>query len=235
MIALTNKEKKWSTCFFLPLYFVLARYLLSFIFSFVILFFNLRLDEAMIDPWFNVFYDGLLAVIGIVIFREFLAKDFKVTKGKRIKLLLWSLTIGFLILYATNIISGIIVSLFSSESSTNQTNIIEMAAIAPWQMIVSSVVFAPILEELVFRVGIFACLYEKNRTWAYLISSLAFGMIHIFQGLVAGDLMQLLFLMPYSLLGAVFCYLYEKKGSVMVPILVHAANNFVSMALIMFF
>lgn len=234
MVVLNKLEKRRSLCFFLPLYFIFARYLLSFLFALIIYVGDINLSADMIDAWFNLFYDSILTVIGILCFRQFLLKNIEQMKGRWLKTLGWSLFIGLPLLYVTNIVSSLLITLISPESSSsNQDVIILMTQIAPVQMVISSVVLAPILEELVFRAGIFSLLYERHRGLAYLLSSLAFGFIHIFSGLMAGDLSQLLYLFPYSLLGAVFCYIYEKKESIFAPMLIHAANNFISMAAIL--
>lgn len=234
MIRLTSKEKKRTLFFYLPFYFLFSRFILSLAFGLVIELGGLDRYSPSINPWFNVFYDIILTIVGIIIYRHFFIESFKQCRGRFLKIVLWSFTVGFIILYATNIISGMFISLISPQTSTNQSMIIEMSKIAPFQMLFSSVVLAPILEEMVFRVGIFSFLYEKNVKIAYFVSSVAFGMVHIISGLLTGDLSQLLFLFPYSLLGSVFCYLYEKQESVFAPMLVHAANNFVSMMTILF-
>lgn len=232
MIDLTVREKKWNFFFFLPFYFIFARYVLSFLFLLLLRITHLQMSAVLLDPWFNFFYDFILLLIGCICFRQYLKKSVRALSGHWLRTIAWSLTIGFAILYLANIISGIMVSMIDgSASSTNQDTIVMLAQLAPFPMIVSSVVFAPVLEEMVFRVGIFQAFYT-HRGLAYLLSSLAFGLVHIISGLGSGDWSQLLFLIPYSLLGAVFAYLYEKKQSIFVPIMVHAANNLLSMIVI---
>lgn len=235
MIPLSQKEKRLSWFFYLPLYFIGARYLLSMMFSLLIKFFQLNIPQELLNPWFNVFYDFILMLVGIWCFKDYLSYSLQKAKGKWFKIIFWSLTIGFLILYLVNIATGLMIALINPQAgSANQEMIEMMTEIAPFQMIVSSVFLAPVLEELVFRVGIFQALYENHRILAYGLSSLAFGSVHIVSGLFAGDLTQLLFLIPYSTLGAVFCYLYEKKETIFVPMLVHGANNLFSMLMILF-
>jgi CAAX protease family protein len=81
---------------------------------------------------------------------------------------------------------------------------------------------APVAEELFFR-GFF---YRALRTRfsvvaAALIDGLLFGAIHFdFSGADA-----LLILPPLAVLGAVFCLVYEKTGSLFPVIALHAINN----------
>lgn len=235
MISLTKKEKLLSLLFFLPFYFIFGRYVLSYLFMLLVELLAIPVTKDIINAWFNLFFDGILVIIGLFCFKDYLSQSIKKAQGKWGRIILWSLTIGFAILYLVNIVSGMIVTIISQgATSTNQNMIVLMSRLAPFPMIVSSVILAPILEELVFRVGIFQNLYDWNKTLAYLCSGLTFGMVHILSGLLNGDFQQLLFLFPYGLLGMVFCAIYEKKQSIFVPILVHAANNLLSMLIIFF-
>src|SRR5690625_3276669 len=77
-------------------------------------------------------------------------------------------------------------------------------------------IFAPILEELVFRKIILGTLYRRmNLLWAAILSSLAFGVIHL-------DLTHLLI---YTGMGLVFSDLYVKTKRSMATILLHMGMN----------
>lgn len=234
MVSLTKKEKRWVLFFYLPLYFIFARYIISFIFGLLIHLCHWQIQPQLIDPWFNLFYDTILTIIGIFIFRHYLKESLKKMKGRWKSTLLWSLTTGFVLLLAVNYLSSLAVMLIGPDnSSANQDAVTMMTQLAPLQMIVASVGLAPILEELVFRVGIFQLFYDKSRVLAYLVSGLCFGFVHISQGLLSGDLGQLLYLVPYGLLGLVFCWIYEKRQSIFAPMLIHGANNLFSMLFIL--
>lgn len=89
---------------------------------------------------------------------------------------------------------------------------------------VTTVVAAPLAEELVFRGLIYRL---ARRTWgvwpAAVVSSLAFGLIHgepwFLFGLVA--------------LGLVLAYLYETTGSLLAPVIAHGLHNAVSLYLML--
>jgi len=81
------------------------------------------------------------------------------------------------------------------------------------------VIFGPIAEELVFRGLIFRRLRDYlNPMWAILISGVAFGVYHgnLVQGIFAG------------LLGMLLALVYEKSGTIIVPIAAHMGNNLMS-------
>ena len=85
----------------------------------------------------------------------------------------------------------------------------------------SSILFAPIFEELFFRKFLFSKLLEKNKIWvAILISSLCFSAIH--------------FPTPNSLIptfiwGVVSCIIYLKTKNIIYLIIIHFLNNLCSM------
>lgn len=229
MFSLTKKEKKLSFYFFLPFYFFFARYFFSIIMLAVLKGLNIYLDSDVLNAWFNFFFDFGLLLTGIFCFKDYLKKSIEKIKCEWKKLTRWSLSNGFLMFYIANILLGVITTLLNpNATSDNQEAISVFANVAPIPMFFSIVLFAPILEELVFRVAIFQNVYDHSRILAYVISSLCFGTVHIISGLMAGDLTQLLFLLPYGLLGTLFCYFYEKKDSIYVPMLIHMANNLIA-------
>jgi hypothetical protein len=83
-------------------------------------------------------------------------------------------------------------------------------------MIVLAVIVAPVVEELVFRAGIYRYLKGRSaRGVAMLLSSLLFGLVHAnlqsFPGLVA--------------VGICLCIAYEVSGNLRVPMVFHACFN----------
>jgi len=91
-------------------------------------------------------------------------------------------------------------------------------------MIVFAVFVAPVVEELLFRVGLFRWLRGRVlRTLALLLPAVAFGALH-------GSLAALL---PLIVLSIVFSIAYERSGRPGVPIIAHALFNLNSLALLL--
>ena len=85
--------------------------------------------------------------------------------------------------------------------------------------IITIVIFAPILEEIMFRGIIFNKLNSKMNTWtAIIISALVFGAVHmnIIQGTNA------------FILGVALAYIYSKTHNLYTCICVHFINNLLS-------
>lgn len=88
-------------------------------------------------------------------------------------------------------------------------------------LVVSAVIIAPLIEEIVFR-GVFQTsllrVFRGMRWPALLVASAVFSVIHFsvvpWQGLIS-----------LFVLGLVFGYVYERTGSLLTPILAHAVFN----------
>jgi len=87
---------------------------------------------------------------------------------------------------------------------------------------VLAVGLVPFCEEVMFRGLLFGALRRRvSPAAAIALSSLVFGLAH---GGVA--------LLPTAALGALFCWLYERTGSLVVPTLSHALHNGLTMAMV---
>ena len=84
----------------------------------------------------------------------------------------------------------------------------------------SSLLIAPIFEEMFFRKLLFSKLLEKNKLWtAILISSLCFSAIH-FE--TPNNLI------PTFIFGVIACVIYLKTKNIIYPIIIHFLNNLCS-------
>lgn len=143
-------------------------------------------------------------------------KDLKLNFKSYIKDNFKYYVIGLLIM----IISNIIISFFIEGNSTNETLIREYINIMPIYMIFSSCIYAPFTEEMVFRKSLRNCF--NNKVLYILLSGLIFGSMHL---LSASNLVELVFLIPYSALGCAFAYMYSKTDNIFVPMSFHMMHN----------
>lgn len=131
---------------------------------------------------------------------------------------------GFALMIIANLV---IVSLFPGSTASNQDAINEMFVRVPFYIIVSSVAFAPILEELVFRLG-FRYMFENDKLFI-ITSGLVFGAMHVigtFESFV-----DLIYIIPYSIPGFMFAYTLVKSKNIFVPISLHLFHNGLMMAI----
>lgn len=98
---------------------------------------------------------------------------------------------------------------------------VDMEASAVLFSIIASLIFAPILEELIFRGVLFNRLKVKTGIIpAMLISSFLFGIGHDFGSMTSA-----------FLFGICMCILYLKTDNILVPMSVHFINNAVAIVL----
>lgn len=132
------------------------------------------------------------------------------------KILLWGIA-GFIGSIIIQVITAIIeINVFGiSPESANTENLLELTSKYPY-LILMIVLFAPIMEEFVFRKAIFTQLSSSNvgMMGSAVISSLIFAFIH-FDG----------HMLVYGTLGLWFCYLYYKTNNILTPILAHSLMN----------
>ena len=114
----------------------------------------------------------------------------------RISQFILAIVIGYLIVNAMQILASYISAILffitgvEMESASNQQTIEELLKSAPLIMIISSCLFAPIEEELLFRGALRKCI--KNKKVFIACSGLIFGLMHVTDSIVfIGELLLL--------------------------------------------
>ena len=132
--------------------------------------------------------------------------------------LLW----GVVVLMASSVVLEPLLLLFPKEEYQNVT---DMVGLGGWA-ILSVVVCAPILEEILFRGLIFeSCRERFGGGVAVLISALLFGLVH-------GVPVQII---NAFVVGLIFGYVYLRTGSLLSVILLHVLNNGIDYISLAFF
>lgn len=175
-----------------------------------------------------IIYEASLTLIIIYIYRKDVIPNFKEFIKNNVKYFKEYIKYWFLMLLLM-ISSNLIVTLFTtSDIATNQETIIETLKVAPVYTFIVSVLIAPILEELVFRVS-FRKIFSKTDILFILFSGLIFGGMHVIG--TCEHLIDLLFIIPYSIPGFIFAYIYTKSKNICIPISLHLIHNGVMMSL----
>lgn len=119
---------------------------------------------------------------------------------------------GVLLLLASSIVIEPLLGLFSTDAYDAVTGMIGLGGWA----ILSTVVAAPLLEEILFRGLIFeSCRERFGRGAAVLVSALLFGLIHVVP-------VQMI---NAFVVGLILGYIYLKTNSLLSVIILHAINN----------
>ncbi len=135
----------------------------------------------------------------------------------------WFLMLGLMIL------SNLIVTMFTTtEISQNQETIVSLLGEAPIYTFILTVFTAPILEELVFRLS-FRKMFAHTNLLFIFFSGLFFGGMHVISSFT--NITDLLFIIPYSIPGFIFAYIYTKSKNICVPMSLHFIHNGIMMCL----
>lgn len=132
----------------------------------------------------------------------------------------WALSFSLMI-----ISNFFILTLFPNSSATNQEIVNSNLIVAPLYMVVASVLFAPFLEETIFRLG-FKYIFKSDALFI-IMSGFVFGSLHVigsFQNLI-----DLIYIIPYSIPGFIFAYTLVKSKNIFVPIILHLFHNGIMM------
>lgn len=173
-------------------------FIVFFFTSYVALLFlkyGIKIDLASFGKKELALADGCISFIMVVIFTILYFDVIKDSwmklrnnfKGKISQFIL-AIVIGYLVINAMQILASYISAILffitgiEMESASNQQTIEELLKSAPLIMIISSCLFAPIEEELLFRGALRKCV--KNKKVFIACSGLIFGLMHVTDSVV---------------------------------------------------
>ncbi len=97
-----------------------------------------------------------------------------------------------------------------------------------WYTLISTVLIAPFIEELIFRKSVDKIF--KNDIIYYAVSGLLFGFAHVVADLSSA--LNLLYIIPYGALGVSFAIMDKKTNTTFTSIMIHAFHNFITLMLL---
>ena len=139
--------------------------------------------------------------------------------------------ISYGMMLAFNMMLNAVLLLVLPEESSNPNNaaVIEMANAEYGKTAALAIFLAPLVEEPIFRGGIFGLLRQRNRTLAYAVSMLLFALYHVW-GYALTDPVYWLFLLQYLPVSWLLCRCYERCNSIWGSIFLHMTINAISIS-----
>ena len=181
------------------------------------------------DGFFNVItftnfiVYGILCTVLLLLTREVFKQDFQ-------KISSWGnffkqMGLGLLCTFGAALVGNTIVMLLGTDVTSLNQELVEAALAAmPVIMIITIVLFAPVVEEVIFRL-VLMNLFNWKPIYNLIFSSLIFGLIHV---LVGG----LIHIIPYFLMGLVFGYFYLKNNNIWHITVLHILHNGLTVVLV---
>ena len=201
----------WSVMAMLPLHCVLLPRLLLVL--------NNVLNLGLSGARFNLLYYCMSFALVLVLLGRYLLRSWR------------NLAENPGLCLALNFAVNLLMLLISpSGSNPNQDTVNSLTAQDRSTMMAVAVLLAPVVEEAIFRGGIFCTIRRRSRIAAYVVTVLVFGLYHIASYIVSsGDLRMLIYVIQYIPGGVALCWSYDKSGSIWTAIFFHMSYNFVSM------
>lgn len=139
--------------------------------------------------------------------------------------------IGVLVMIVSNLLIAVC---FSNATAGNEEAVRDLIGDAPLYMLFSVSIYAPFVEEMLFRHSLKNCvvLKHKNKFIKFLfafISGLIFALLHILGQ--ANSIVDYIFIIPYMSLGFTFALLYYDTDNIFSSIMMHAFHNTVTIIL----
>ena len=173
----------------------------------------------------NLISYSALAITFIILLRNYFKDDFKDLKNKLwLKIIIVILAV--ILIKLSEVLCAWFYSLFNeSINGSNQNSLIDVIKENAVIMAFSTCLWAPIVEEIIFRKCIFS--YFDKDIYGILVSTLSFSLIHVISSL------DFIHILPYIFAGAFFSTAYAlSKRNIYVTIATHIALNTISFIII---
>jgi membrane protease YdiL (CAAX protease family) len=180
--------------------------------------------QQLLIHWEQVGF-SLILIFVFLIYKKEAMSDSKLSIKLSRNSFVWIL-IGIVAVFLAQTIGSILdKSIFHlTTQSVNTSSNIEAAALSPLALI-SIVILAPLVEELVFRYAAINILNRKfNKIGCILISSVFFSIMHF----------DFPFVFGYFLIGLVLAAIYVRTNRLLVSFVIHATMNLIIVILQIF-
>ena len=199
---------------------LLAVYFSQFLWS------NYIPDNSKMAIVISLGFYALMITLSIIFFKDLLSNNFKMFI-KNFKAYFQNLigNVGkFYLIYI--VVAMVVAFLLNTDVSENQKTV---EALPIWYSLPLAVIYAPIVEETLFR----GCIrrFIKSDKLFIAISGLSFGLLHTaFSGIALYDI--LIQSIPYVTIGCFLAYLYVRANNICTNMAFHCFHNSMAMILL---
>ena len=177
----------------------------------------------------NFTYYFLNFIAMLVIFHGFLGKSAAQARqhpAQFVQAVILGLAAYYACTYAADKTVALLMPGFANR---NNDAVFAMLSQNRFLMLIGTVILVPPFEECLFRGLIFRNLYGKSHWAAYVVSILAFAMVHIIGFLGSYTPLEILMaVLQYLPAGLCLAWSYTKAETIFAPIFIHAAVNYIT-------
>lgn len=186
-----------------------------------------QMDDVDLNFWL---YAAGALVLGLCCL-PFLRRDFD-RLWERPLLVLAQIAIGYVLMLLGSDLVALLMrqlsGLLKPEENPNNAALEALVSRDLGKMQAVAIFLSPLVEELMFRGGIYGLLRRRSRIAASLVCILLFSVYHTWQYALT-DPVKWLYLLQYLPASWVLCRCYEKTETIWTPLLFHMINNAVSL------
>lgn len=136
---------------------------------------------------------------------------------------------GYLWMLGFNLILGLLLLLVPEAENPNNQAVMNLYVRDMGSMKAAILFLAPMVEEMMFRAGIFGLLRRKNRRAAYLVSALCFALYHVVPYAVQNPLYWV-FVLQYIPVSLLLARCYERTSCIWCSVFFHMLVNGISLS-----
>ena len=135
---------------------------------------------------------------------------------------------SYLWMMAFNLVLGVLLTIAIDEENPNNASIMNIYAQDMGSIKAAVIFLAPVVEEMMFRAGVFGLLRRKSRRAAYIVSALFFALYHVVPYAIE-EPVYLLFALQYIPVSMLLARCYERTNSIWGSIFFHMLINGISL------
>ncbi|MGI5976978.1 MAG: CPBP family intramembrane glutamic endopeptidase [Candidatus Limivicinus sp.] len=178
------------------------------------------------EDWANFAVYAVGIVYMLIFAGSFLRRDFDPLCEQPFRIFIVIMTCyGLMLIF--NLAVSSLMSILVELDNPNNDAVMELVKENEGPMIAMGVFMAPLVEELLFRAGIFGFLRKYSRTLAYIVSILLFSLYHVW-GYALSDAGSWIYILQYIPASFLLCRCYERCNSIWGSIFMHMLINGIS-------
>lgn len=179
-------------------------------------------DNTLILTLVSIFFYTLMFILVMVLFGDKIINDFKNLKNNFSAYLEYDLPKYGLMLVSFIFVNFLCIIVTKNATSVNQEAVEKLPK---FLLLLLSVFWAPVVEEVVFRGTIRR--FIKNKWLFIILSSLIFGFMHAVNETSLINIFMTI--LPYGTLGGFLAYIYTKTGNIANNMMIHSIWNLFAM------
>lgn len=221
---LSSGEVTGGTIFFV-VYLLVLPFATDPLFRFAELLLDVNISAGMQSA---IYYYVLFAVTAMI-FHGLLGRSTR-TLADNAALAVKTLGMGLVALYGLNELAYRLThALINNQTNLNDVSISARIDAAPLSTLLIVLFLAPFVEEFLFRGLVFGGLRSRSRTVAYLVSSVLFAFLHVWQFAWGNqDAAYFWLMLQYLVPGAVLAWAYDHSGTLWTSVALHGLANALS-------